>query len=162
MYKAAYAFKINNVFLTNGLIREHYTATIFSLKFLSPARVLNVGADDPNEVATNLVRVLHAAQTAAEGRILDDLHDKADQLLTEKEDLVDRAIALESASSTSRKPPVASLIERLKTLQNILKPAVANTQPVVKSDAELIVQSLLVQAIIRLVDANDGYYKDFA
>lgn len=113
----AYGFKISSVFLTDGLIWEHYTR--FDPTNLVPTKVLNLASDDLSLVAAYLVQELDAAIVSPQAPIIDQLARKVEQLeeeLQELRNLNARLVLLEKALQLP--PPATPAPQPLQTSAN--------------------------------------------
>lgn len=78
LVKYAFSFGLNDVFLTDGLIWEHFNN--FQPRNLSPAKTLNLAVDDPVTCAAYFVQHLDAARYWSIEQSIDVLSQRMDEL----------------------------------------------------------------------------------
>jgi len=74
----AFTFKLQDIFLTDGIIWHHFTS--FQPGNVQAAKLLNLATDDPIESAAYLVQRLDAAKFWPEEQTIDRLAQQVDQL----------------------------------------------------------------------------------
>ena len=112
----AYAFKIDNIFLTNGLVWEHYNSTSFNPKVLSPACVLNIKSGNLENVADYLESVLILRNEGEEPMNSLALQIEADEILNKLSMVFDQMYGGNSTPFESEILPTAAIARRLEQL----------------------------------------------
>ncbi|HEY0073361.1 MAG TPA: hypothetical protein VGB77_04605 [Abditibacteriaceae bacterium] len=159
----AYAFQVTNLFLTNGVIWEHYTSNSFNPKHFVPARIFNLANDDLSTCAAYLISELQVSPTPQTDGSIDEIYQQAGELLTWAGDLLGRAIELEKALLISRQPPVAALSEQLIAMKELLN---TNGNQVAQVQvAQVDANSFLAQVLIAYVKnqfevLEKGFFKE--
>jgi len=109
----AFAFQINNVFLTNGIIWEHFTN--LNPKNLVPIRILNLETDATESVAYYLTQELCVPSVFVNETEMAKLCEKVDFLTSELETAINQICAL--GMTNERLSQTMSLASRIDTLK---------------------------------------------
>lgn len=105
LVKYAFGFQVTSLFLTNGLVWQHYNK--FSPSNFAPNKVLDLASDDLAEVAAYLVQELDAAKFWSVQPDVDVLEQEVAQLKSDLSDLQQQVKQLVGVGPTPP-PPTAS------------------------------------------------------
>lgn len=103
----AFTYKLQDIFLTDGLIWQHYTN--FQPGNVAPTKTLNIVQDDPVECAAYFVQRLDAAKFWPEEQTIDRLTQRIDQLESAVSTLQQELIKIQTSSLISQKATNNSL-----------------------------------------------------